>query len=214
MTLSLPGAPEFELERFGAGGGSLLLWLPSERGFGAAHREHARKLADLGYEVWLADLHDVYFVEAGRRSIGRFPLDDVVALVDAATRGGHEDVVLLSSSRGAQLALIAAREWQLGNPSKARLSGLVLMHAHLYAERPAIGAAASYLPIARATNLPVFLLEAEYSTKSARLAELAREIELGGSPVYTQMIRNVQGGFFARSSRAKKPPCTSRIIWV
>ena len=70
LTLELPGLADFELERYGAGGGPLLLWLPSERGFNPSYRTHARKLADLGFEVWLADLHDAYFVERNRRSIG------------------------------------------------------------------------------------------------------------------------------------------------
>ncbi len=200
LPLALPSAPDFALERFGQGG-DLLLWLPSQRGFGKAHRTHAQKLAATGYEVWLADLHDAYFVEPGRRSIESFPLEDVVALVDAATRAARGQVVLISSSRGAQLALIAAREWQLRNPSRPRIAGLVLMHAYLYAERPAIGTPATYLPIVNATNLPVFLLDAQYSTKSARLLELAREIESGGSQVFTQIIRDVEGGFYVRDER-------------
>ncbi len=196
--LELRAGQDIELQRFSGSGKSLLLWLPSERGLGNAHRAHAHALAEMGHEVWLADLHDAYFVERNRTSIERFPLEDVIALVDAAIRATDANLVLLSSSRGAQLALIAAREWQLRNPGKPRIEGLVLTHAHLYESRPEAGETANYLPIVSATNLPVYLLDAQYSTKSARIDELAKMLGDGGSQVYTQVVRNVQGGFFAR----------------
>lgn len=198
MQIVLPGGQELEVQRFGAPGKSLLLWLPSERGLNKMHPVHARALAELGYEVWLVDLHDSYFVERNRRSIGKFPPDDIVAVIDAAIATTDADVFLLSSSRGAQLALIAAREWQLRNPGKDRLSGVFLAHAYLYRERPEAGQTASYLPIVAATNLPVYLLDTQYSTRSSRIGELAIALGAGGSDVFTQVIASVQGGFFAR----------------
>ncbi len=198
--LELPGGQELEIQRFPGSGRSLLLWLPSERGFGKAHAQHARRLAQMGYEVWLADLHDAYFVERNRRSIAKFPLDDIVAVIDAAIASSDADVFLLSNSRGAQLSLISAREWQLRNPGKTRLKGAFLTHAHLYQARPRVGEVASYLPIVAATNLPVYLLDAQYSTRSSRIGELAAALGAGGSQVFTQVVPAVQGGFFARDN--------------
>jgi thiol-disulfide isomerase/thioredoxin len=198
--MELPSGQEIELQRFSAAGGSRLLWLPSERGFKPAHRAHARALARLGHEVWLADLHDAYFVERNRRSIGKFPVDDIVAIIEAASAHPASDVYLLSSSRGAQLALIAAREWQRRNPGRSLLKGVYLAHAYLYQSRPEAGQAASYLPIVAASNLPIYLLDAQYSTRSLRIQELAAALGAGGSQVFTQVIRSVQGGFFARDN--------------
>ena len=198
LDLKLPGGQEVELQRFAGAGESLLLWLPSERGIGKAHEKHASALAEMGHEVWLADLHDAYFVEPNRSSISRFPVDEVVALIDAATRFSDTNVILLTSSRGAQLALIAAREWQLQNPGITRLKGAFLAQAHLYAARPGVGEIARYLPITAATNLPVYLFDAQYSTQSARIGELAKNLGNGGSQVFTQVLQGVQGGFFAR----------------
>jgi len=198
LQLELPNGQELEIKRYAGAGESLLLWLPSERGLRPAHKIHAAALADMGHEVWLADLHDTYFVERNRASIGQFPLADIVALIDAALASTDANLTLVSSSRGAQLALIAAREWQLQNPGKARISGIILTHAHLYQGRPEVGDAAAYLPIAHATNLPVYLIDAQYSTKSAQVTGLATELSSGGSKVYTQVLSGVQGGFFAR----------------
>lgn len=200
LSLGLPSGQELEIQRFaGSGtGNSRVLWLPSERGISKAHAVHAAALAKMGHEVWLADLHDTYFVERNRRSISQFPLQDMVALISAAASDPNAKVILVSSSRGAQLALIAAREWQLQHPGKSNIKGLILAHAYLYATRPEVGDDAQYLPITRATNLPVFLLDAQYSTKSARIYKLADALGEGGGQVYTQVLQGVQGGFFQR----------------
>ncbi|MCP4878665.1 MAG: TlpA family protein disulfide reductase [Gammaproteobacteria bacterium] len=217
LRLQLPSGQELVIQGFAGSGESKVLWLPSERGLGAAHKVHATALAKLGHETWLADLHDAYFIERNRRSIARFPLEDIVALIDAAASDAESGLVLVSSSRGAQLALIAAREWQLRNPGKTSIKGLVLVHAHLYESRPDVGAEAVYLPISEATNLPVYLLEAQYSTKSARIRELVDTLTGGGSQVFTELLSGVQGGFFARDDeelsmtdlRAKKNYATT-----
>jgi len=198
LRLELSGGQEVEIKRFNGTGGPRMLWLPSERGFSAVHLRHADALAKLGHEVWLANLHDAYFQKPGRSSISQFPLDDIVEIIDSAAATAQNGLILVSSSRGAQLALIGAREWQLQNPGKDSIKGIVLAHAHLYEARPAPGEIARYLPIVYATNLPVYLLAAQYSTKSSRITELAEELGVGGSPVYTQVLPGLQGGFYQR----------------
>ena len=198
LAVELPSGQTLEIQRFVGVGESRLLWLPSERGFNEAHRQHASALADLGHSVWLVDLHDAYFVEPDRQSIPRFPLQDIVALIDAASAEAGTRLILLSGSRGAQLALIAAREWQLRHPGESRIEGLILTHPHLYESRPEVAEDARYLPVSRATNLPVYLLEAQYSTRSARIQELAEILGTGGSQVYVQVLAGVQGGFLSR----------------
>ena len=217
LQLEVSAGQEIEVLRFTGDNAATILWLPSERGLSSAHQLHARALARLGHEVWLADLHDTYFVNPGRNSIRQFPLEDIVALIEAAVASSSQRVLLVSSSRGAQLALIAAREWQLRNPGDPALAGIILAHAHLYLARPLPGESAQYLPIVQATNLPVFLLSAQYSTKSSRVAELAAELGSGGSSVYTQILDGVQGGFFThgdadindRDRRAKRAFATT-----
>jgi len=195
LQLELPGGQQLEVTRFGKDAGLTFLWLPSERGFTPAHYQHARALAAQGHQVWLVDLHGSYFVQPGRASIGQFPLDHLVALIDVVRARTSGELVLVSSERGAQLALVAAREWHKRHPGKSAIGGIVLTHAHLYSARPEPGKAAQYLPIVRATNLPVYLLAAQYSTKASRLLELAAALRTGGSAVYTQLLPGVQGGF-------------------
>ena len=198
LRLDLSTGQEIEIKRFSGTGGPRMLWLPTERGLNAEHPRHAEALSQLGHEVWLADLHDAYFQQPGRTSISQFPLDDIVEIIDAAAVTAPDGLILVSGSRGAQLALIGAREWQLQNPGKNSIKGVILAHAHLYATLPEPGEAARYLPVVHATNLPVYLLAAQYSTKSSRIPELAAELGIGGSPVYTQVLPGLQGGFYQR----------------
>ena len=137
--LELSTGAEIEVQRYHGDGAATMLWLPSERGLSAAQQVQARALAGLGHQVWLADLHNSYFVQPGRNSIGQFPLDDIVALIDAVVASSTHRVVLVSSSRGAQSALIAAREWHRRNPGNPAIAGIILVHAHLYKARPGPG---------------------------------------------------------------------------
>ena len=73
LRLALPSGADIEVSVYEGQGAAAMLWLPSERGFSDAEREHARALARRGHRVWLADLHNAYFVETGRSSISRFP---------------------------------------------------------------------------------------------------------------------------------------------
>lgn len=202
--MNLSGGQELSIRVFTGGEKSLLLWLPSERGAGASDEFHARALAGLGHSVWLPDLHDAFFLQPDRASISKIPVEDIVGLIDAAA-AGDAPVFLMSSARGAQLALIAAREWQLQNPANQRLRGLVLMNAYVYELGEQVSPQIDYLPIARATNLPVYLLDAEFSTTSLRIRQLAEVLGSGGSQVYTQVLKGLRGGFYSRNDSDLEP---------
>ncbi len=204
--LELPSSQDIEIPRFVGGNKTLLLWIPSQRGVRPGHKEQATALAEAGFEVWVPDLHGTYFIPRTRSSIEKFPIDDVAAIIDAAVeQAGDRQVVMISTSRGAQLTLIGAREWQLNNPGKSGIAGIVLMHPYLYLERPDVGQRADFLPIVDATNLPVYLLEAQFSTKMPHIKSLAERLTAAGSPVYTQVIKGTQGGFFMRKTEDLTP---------
>ena len=179
--------------------------LPSERGPGANDEFHAGALAQLGHSVWLPDLHDAFFLQPDRASISKIPVQDIVGLIDAATAASDAPVYLMSSARGTQLALISAREWQLQNPANQRLRGLILMNAYVYELGEQVTPQIEYLPIARATNLPVYLLDAEFSTTSLRIRQLADTLGSGGSQVYTQVLKGLRGGYYSRNDNDLEP---------
>lgn len=179
-----------------AEGERLVLWLPSEHGFPGPVTELAAGMARQGIEVWQADLLEGRFLPVQPSSLAQVPPADVVALIEAARETGKR-VYLLASDRGAVLALEGARAWQEAHPDAA-LGGAVLLSPNLYTATPEPGQSAQYLPIARATNLPVYVLQPERSPWRWRLDRLYGYLAEGGASVYLHQLPGVRDRFHFR----------------
>jgi peroxiredoxin len=198
LNIKVQSGEQVPVDRFPAKGDTALVWTPSEFGLRATNRRLARRLADHGLEVWLADLHSTYFVPTGRSSIEAFKPKDIADLVDDALAKGKRHVILVSASRGAEPALKAARAWQLRHPGGGGLKGLILFSPSLYTGRPKLGEDARYLPITRATNLPVYVIQPEHSTMYLRIPHLIAALGEGGSDAFFQPVLGVKDGYYAR----------------
>ena len=198
VELELASGTAMSLSRFQSEGKTLLLWLPSERGFSKDYIPVANSLASMGYDLWSANLHDSYIIPTSRDSLEQVDIDDLLELLDIARQQGFEQIFLLSSSRGMQLALKMAYLWQQQSESPGLIKGLLSFSPHLIAGRPAMGQNAQYVDIAAYSNLPVYLLLAQYSTKFARSREIADRLRQGGSPVYMHALQGIQDGFHMR----------------
>lgn len=196
--LELDSGTVMNMTHFQGAGKSLLLWLPSERGFGKGHIPVALNLAAVDLDSWVTHLHESYIIPTGRRSLNEIEIPDLVNLIDIARNKGFQEVFIISSSRGAQLALKMAYMWQQDSASTDFIKGLVLFSPHLIRGKTEIGELAEYIEIARFSNLPVYMLQAQYSTKYARSREIAQQLQLGGSPTYVHLLSGVQGGFHMR----------------
>ncbi len=53
------------------------------------------------------------------------------------------------------------REWQQTTPDTQRLAGLLAFSPRLFVSTPQGGEAAEYLPVAGASNLPIYILQPE-----------------------------------------------------
>lgn len=196
--LELDSGTVMNMTHYQGAGKTLLLWLPSERGFGQGYIPVALDLAVLDYDSWIAHLHESYIIPTGRYSLNDIEIPDLVSLVDKAREQGFEEIFIISSSRGAQLALRAAYLWQHKNSGVNFIQGLLLFSPHIIRGKTEIGSQAEYVGIAQYSNLPVYLLQAQYSTKFARSQEIATQLHRGGSPTFIHAIRGVQGGFHMR----------------
>lgn len=196
--IELPSGTAMSVNQFTGDGRTLLLWLPSERGLGQGYIPVALDLAAMDYDVWSLNLHETYILPSGRNSLIDVDLDDLLSLLEFAENRGFEEVFLIGSSRSVQLALKTAYQWQLQYPQSTLLKGLLTFSPHLVKGRTEMGQGAEYVDIARYSNLPVYMLQAQHSTKFARSWEIARQLEQGGSPVYLHFLHGVQGGFHMR----------------
>ncbi len=198
VEMDLANGTTMTLTQFEGEGKTLLLWLPSERGFGQGYVPVALDLAALEYDVWSANLHETYMMPSGRDSLDEVEMEDLLALIEVARDRGFEEIFLIGSSRGVQLALKAAYLWQKRYPDSLLLKGLMTFSPHLIQGRTEIGVDADYVPIAAYSNLPVYMLQSQYSTKFARSHEISQQLEQGGSQVFMHFLSGVQGGFHMR----------------
>ncbi len=176
----------------------LLIWLPSEYGIRSGSAPFSQKIRDRGVDVWLVDLHQSYMVPTGRKSYGNFEYQDIYELISYAQKQGRKKIFIGGASRAAILALSAARHWQINNPETQEVKGLVLFHPHLVDGFTEIGDKARYLNIAKETNLPVYILQPQYSTKYFRSNELIEQLEVGGAQVFFHPVMGVNGGYHVR----------------
>lgn len=198
LNINVHDDTQVPVERYAAKGDTVLLWTPSEFGLRAGDRHLAKQLAKHGLEVWLADLQTAYFVPTGRSSVEAFNPADIAELMDDALARGKRRVILVSAGRGADPALRAARAWQLQHPGNGALKGLILFSPSLYTGRPKLGEDAGYLPITRATNLPVYVVQPEYSTMYVRVPKLLTALREGGSNTFFKPVPGVKDGYYSR----------------
>ena len=198
VDLKLDSGLMMSLSQYSGAGKSLLLWLPSERGFGKNYIPTALNLSTLDYDVWAVNLHESYIVPSSRESLEEVDIGDLLELLEHARQQGFLEVYIISSSRSMQLALKMAYQWQQQHAGSNLIRGLLSFSPHLINGRTEMGEDASYVDIAYYSNLPVYLLQPQFSTKFARSQEIAKVLQQGGSQVYIHYLKGVQGGFHMR----------------
>ena len=191
-------APNIEVPvtRYGTGGRTLIVWLPSENGLGQAQHSAAEKLAQRGYSVWLADLFSARFLPIAPSSFDEIPPGDVAGLIHAAAKT-HRKIFLVSSGRGAAVTLSGAKQWQAQHRGRY-VAGAVLLFPNLLTASPEAGEDATYLPITRQTRLPIAILQGDKSPWHWQLDTLKQQLAKGGSRVVIQNLPGMRDRFYFR----------------
>ncbi|MBT5466404.1 MAG: redoxin domain-containing protein [Candidatus Marinimicrobia bacterium] len=198
LELSLDNGLDITIDHYQADGDTLVIWIPSEYGFGKGQIPVSLDLASLGLDVWVLRLHQSLMLPSGRTSLNEVEIDDLLSVTRSARQQGFKRIFLMSSNRGGLLALKLAYQWQLDKHAADFIRGLILFSPHLFRGRTEPGFDAAYEEISAYSNLPIYLIQAQYSTKYARTREIAARLERGGSPLFIHTIRGVQGGYQAR----------------
>ena len=199
-SIGLTSGFELQVQRFAADGRDLLIWVPSEYGIREGNTPFARTIQQAGIDYWLVDLHESYMATTGRDAYAAFEPAHVKELIDHAVQQGWQRIFLGGESRGAALAMQAARLWQIENPGKPALIGMLFYHPNLIEGYTGIGEEARFRKIARETNLPVYIFQPQFNTKYLHSRALAEQLQTGGSAVYLHFLQGVRGGFHVRDA--------------
>jgi len=189
----------YSISHYPAQGKALLLWLPSEFGLGNGYQSFAQDLADKGINLWVLDLHESLMMPPGRDSLDKISLTDILQIVHAAGDKGFTELYLSGSSRGATLALEIGYQWQVEQPKDDLIKGLILFSPQLVEGRTVPGLRPPMVEISAHSNLPVYLIQPEYSTKYAHRRQILEQLQSGGSAVFAHYLSAIQDGFQSRS---------------
>jgi thiol-disulfide isomerase/thioredoxin len=207
--INLASGFDMQVRQFRASGENLLIWLPSKYGIRPGNTRFARRVQDENIDYWLVDLHESYMALTGRHAYAQFEPGHVKELIDHAVQQGWKNIVLGGESRGAALAMQAARQWQIENPGKTAIKGLLFYHPYLIDRYTRIGEHASFAPVARATNLPVYIFQPQLNTKYLNSQQLIEQLQMGGAAVYFHPLPGVRGGFHLRPVARLNPQETT-----
>lgn len=187
---------EIPVTHYSARGQTLILWLPSEFGLVQTQHSAAEKLAQRGYNVWLADLFGAHFLPVVPSSLNEIPIADVTGLLQTAAKK-YRKIILVSSGRGAAVSLSGVQQWQ-SKHKQHPIAGAVLLFPNLLTSSPEAGEEAAYLPIARQTRLPIAILQGDLSPWYWQLDTLKQQLEQGGSRVAIQTLPGMRDRFYFR----------------
>ncbi|MEW6764649.1 MAG: TlpA disulfide reductase family protein [Pseudomonadota bacterium] len=195
---------------------AVLFWLPSEHGVQDGQSQVAEALAAHGVETWLADPFEAWLLPIGESSLMQLPPRALAESIQAAAETARAPLILASHDRGSILALEALRQWQLDHPGDERVRGALFVTPSLFLQTPEPGQPARSTPAARATNLPVFVIQPELSTTALRLPGLLETLAAGGARVYWRGVPGVRDRFFFRpdASEEERSQATHLAGWM
>ncbi len=187
--------------------GDRILWIPSEHGINKEnHYDLLRSLAALQHEVWLAEIHESYFIPAGRSSYTKIPVDDMARLIENSLPEDERKLFIVSTGRAAVLSSLALNRWlaTTGNSNRQRdkFAGIIMIHPNFQADTPHPGTAMEYLALVDSIQLPIFVIQPKKSNKYWYLNGLVSRLTAGGSEVYTKIIEQASDGYHVRPDRS------------
>ncbi len=195
----LPSDQEVNVEEYGSEDSKKhLLWLPSERGITSELQKSVLAISKQNdLHILMPDWHDSYFLDPSRSSLDKIPTQDYKDLIKHYA-SKYDKLYIAASSRATSIALKVAHQLQTEKTSS--IAGFILIAPYLQIQTPEIGNNIEYQDIAKHSNLPLYVFQAERSPRFVPLPQLIKALEQGGSQVYTHILKGVSGGFEFRDN--------------
>jgi len=175
----------------------LFIWQPHEKGLQNIDTQLAEQLASMGIEVWLQDLLQAYFLSNTASNMSKLNGDGFNKLIAEAYKT-NKTVIVGGSGRGIVPLLRGVRDWQLANKNHRRFSGAVLLSPKFYSQTPEPGTQAELLPIIKATNAKLFILQPNKSPYFWQLKTSLDALRYSGSDVFLKPMQDIRDRFYFR----------------
>ena len=137
--------------------------------------------------------------------------DGFNTLIAAAHKTG-KTVIVGGSGRGIVPVLRGLRAWQLANVDHSRFAGAVLLSPKFYTRTPEPGTPVELLPIVKATNSRLFILQPDKSPYFWQLNRSVDALQKNGSDVFVKTLRGVRDRFYFRPDAFAKEQQASNSL--
>lgn len=197
QTIILSDNIDVEIKIHKAAGNYAILWVAPGYGFRKSQWELANILArKKNIEVWMIDMNEALFLPRGSTAMRKISGKYVAELINILHKKTGKKIILMSSYYGAIPVLRGARQWQLTRPDTPYLLGAILFSPNLYATIPTLGKDPIYLPIAKASNIPIMIFQAETNGIRWQAGSLLKNLYASGSQTYFQIMPGITSIFY------------------
>jgi len=204
---------EFELTEYPATSADTVLWITSGADPEGHYERSAKLLTKKGVSVVKTDILDAYLLDNSRGAMVDVPPEDLVALYEhvLASRSGR--LVVMAAGRVGIPVLRAINLWQIKHADRGAIAGTILVSPNLYLGVPELGDVGKFYPIAEVSKIPTFIVQPRLSIRAFRLQEVAKQLGLSGSPIYTGIAKALHGGFFFNATEVEEPdPLIAELV--
>ena len=212
FAISINNETEISVERYPADGDTILIWQPHERGIQKIDQQLALQLSQHKIEVWLVDLLEAYFLPNTASNMDRLSGEGFKKVITTAVARNRK-VVITGSGRGAIPVLRGVREWQIENSNQNQFHGVVLLSPKLYVETPEPGTIASFMPVVKATDTAIYILQPNKSPWFWKLDQTIYALRTSGSDVYTKLLSGVRDRFYFRPDAFEHEQRMTTELW-
>lgn len=213
MAVGLDDSVELTVLRYAADGDKLLVWLVSSAGMQESYQRIARQTAEKGIEVWLVDLLEAHFLPLANSSLYQIPANDISILTEKA-RQSKRKVYWYTEGEAVITLIRGLRDWQLDHSSDAPIAGVIVNSPNVFQETPDPGEVGIVMPIAQQTNLPIVILQPQFSPRYWLLEQTVTALEQGGSDVFVWLLRDVRGRFHFRPDATEREQQAAQALSV
>ncbi|HUX91204.1 MAG TPA: TlpA disulfide reductase family protein [Gallionellaceae bacterium] len=193
---------DLPLYQYPASGNDLVIWIGGS-GWHDRSTQLAMDFAKQGIEVWQIDFAEALMQTSGSNFLRNLDAQYVADIVDAAHQRTGKRVVLFAQSYAAIPALRGATLWQQRKTHHGKLLGAVLFSPDLLTGLPVLGKDPEYLPITRATNIPMMIYQGGLHGSAKQFSRLVKELTSNNPNVFFNVLPGVTSVFYGEENSAE-----------